>query len=119
MANVNLVDSNDIKVSQNNSNIGLNLVDRLDMINDTSGSNWQDMVKNKLDYCIANINTTKTNIETFINGGWYGVNFGFGIFSKTGNTYQLVWFSSDGIYYCRNVLGSGNYDYRNILWTNS
>ena len=112
MANVNLVDSNDIEVSQNNSNISLNLVDRLDMINDTSGATWQDMMKNKLDYCVANINTTKENVETFINGGWSGVNFGFGIFSKLGTTYQLVWYSSDGIYYCRNVFGT--YDYRNI-----
>ena len=87
------------------------------MFNDTSGSTWQDMMKNKLDYCTANINTTKVNTETFVNGGWSGVNFGFGVFSKLGNTYQLVWFSSEGIYYCRNV--AGNYDYKNILWTNS
>lgn len=97
-------------------NLNPNII-KLDMIDDTSGSNWQDMMKNKIDYCISNIDTSKTNIETFINGGWYGVNFGFGIFSKTGNTYQLVWYSTDGIYYCRNV--AGNYDYRNILWTNS
>lgn len=113
MANVNLVDSNDIEVLQNNSNIGLKLVDRLDMIHDTSGSSWQDMMKNKLDYCIANINTTKTNIETFVNGGWSGVNFGFGIFSKIGPTYQLVWLSSNATYYCRK-LGDGTYQYTNI-----
>lgn len=83
------------------------------MFNDTSGSTWQDMMKNKLDYCVANINTTKTNIETFINGGWSGVNYGFGVFSKIGTVYQLVWYSTDGIYYCRK-LGNGNYDYRNI-----
>lgn len=114
---VNLINSSDIEVSQNNSDISLNLVDRLDMINDTSGSNWQDMMKNKLDYCINNINTTKTNIETFINGGWYGRNYGFGVFSKLGAAYQLVWYSTDGIYFCRNV--SGTYEYRSILWTNS
>lgn len=115
MANVNLVDSNDIRVSQNNSNISLNLVDRLDMTNDTSGANWQDMMKNKLDYCINNINTTKENVETFINGGWYGVNYGFGVFSKLGsaNAYQLVWFSSNATYYCRK-LGDGTYQYTNI-----
>ena len=85
----------------------------LDMMDDTSGSNWQDMMKNKLDYCVNNINTTKTNYETFINGGWSGVNFGFGIFSKIGDTYQLVWFSSNAIYYCRK-LGDGTYQYTNI-----
>ena len=113
MANVNLVDSNDIKVSQNNSNISLNLVDRLDMANDTSGSTWQDMMKNKLDYCIANINTTKENVETFINGGWSGVNYGFGIFSKLGDTYQLIWTSSEAMYYCRR-LSNNTYQYTNI-----
>ena len=110
---VNLIDSSDIKVSQNNSDIGLKLVDRLDMIDDTSGANWQDMMKNKIDYCINNINTTKTNVETFINGGWSGVNYGFGIFSKIGNLYQLIWISINDIYYCRKS-GDGNYDYRNI-----
>lgn len=90
----------------------------LDLFNDTSGSDWKDMLKNKIDYCISNINTTKTNIETFINGGWSGVNYGFGILSKLGNVYQLVWYSTDGIYYCRK-LDNGVYDYRSILWTNS
>ena len=114
---VNLIDSSDITVSQNNSDIGLTLVDRLDMMNDTSGANWQDMMKNKLDYCINNINTTKTNIETFINGGWNGVNFGFGIFSKIETTYQLVWYSSNATYYCRK-LGNGTYEYKDMSGTN-
>ena len=114
---VNLINSSDITVQQTNNDIELKLVDRLDMIDDTNGSTWQDMMKNKLDYCINNINTTKGNIETFINGGWSGKNFGFGVFSKLGNAYQLVWFSNDGIYYCRNVFGT--YDYKSILWTNS
>lgn len=113
MANVNLVDSNDIKVSQNNSNISLNLVDRLDLRNDTSGANWQDMMKNKLDYCINNINTTKSDVETFINGGWSGVNYGFGLFSKLGTNYQLVWISSNATYYCRK-LSNNTYQYTNI-----
>ena len=110
---VNLIDSSDITVSQTNDDISLNLVDRLDMFNDTSGSNWQDMMKNKLDYCINNINTTKENVETFINGGWSGINIGFGIFSKIGNKYQLIWTSSNATYYCRK-LGNGTYQYTNI-----
>lgn len=90
----------------------------LDMIDDTSGSTWQEMMKNKLDYCVSTIDTNRNNVETFINGGWYAVNYGFGIFSKLGNIYQLVWYSTDGIYYCRK-LDNSTYDYRNILWTNS
>lgn len=113
MANVNLVDSNDIEVSQNNSNISLNLVDRLDMMNDTSGSDWKDMMKNKIDYCISNIDTSKTNLETFINGGWSGINYGLGIFSKIGNVYQLLWTSRDATYYCRK-LEDGIYQYTDI-----
>lgn len=110
---VNLINSSDITVSQTNNDISLNLVDRLDMFDDTSGSNWQDMMKNKLDYCINNINTTKTNCETFINGGWSGVNYGLGVLSKIGNVYQLVWYSIDSIYYCRK-LEDGTYQYGNI-----
>lgn len=110
---VNLIDSSDITVSQTNDDISLKLVDRLDMFDDTSGATWQDMMKNKLDYCISNIDTSKTNLETFINGGWSGVNYGFGVFSKTGPTYQLVWFSSNATYYCRK-LGDGTYQYTNI-----
>ena len=115
---VNLINSSDIKVSQTNNDISLNLVDRLDMFNDASGANWQDMMKNKLDYCINNINTTKTNIETFINGGWNGVNYGFGVFSKTENIYQLIWFSSNATYYCRK-LGNGNYEYKDMSITDT
>lgn len=110
---VNLINSSDITVSQTNDDISLNLVDRLDMIDDTSGANWQDMMKNKIDYCINNINTTKENVETFINGGWSGVNYGFGVFSKLGDVYQLIWTSSDATYYCRK-LGGGTYQYTNI-----
>lgn len=77
----------------------------IDMYNDTSGTDWKTLLKNKLDYCVDNINTSKTNAQVFINGGWSGVMYGFGIFSKInisgiGTTYQLMWISQDGIYYC-------------------
>lgn len=75
----------------------------LNLFNDTSGSDWQAMMKNKIDYCISNIDTTKNNKETFINGGWSGVNYGFGVFSKIGTTYQLVWHSQIGTLYCRKI----------------
>ena len=81
----------------------------LDLFSDTSGSDWQTMMKNKLDYCISNINTSKENMETFINGGWSGINYGFGIFSKIGTTYQLIWHSDYGSYYVRKI--GSNYDY--------
>ena len=114
---------NDMQVNGNlyladeNGEERINLQSSLNMFNDTSGSNWQDMMKNKLDYCISTIDTNRYNVQTFINGGWNEVNYGFGVFSKIGNTYQLVWFSSENIYYCRNM--AGTYDYRNLSWTGS
>lgn len=102
----------DLYLANDNGEDKINLQSSLNMFNDTSGSYWQDMMKNKLDYCIDTIDTNRNNAETFINGGWYGVNYGFGIFSKIGNTYQLVWFSSNATYYCRKI--GNNYDYTNI-----
>jgi hypothetical protein len=73
----------------------------LDMFNDTSGNSWSEMMKNKIDYCINNIKVTSTNKVVPINGGWSGVNYGFGLFSKIGEIYQLIWFSNNVIRYCR------------------
>ena len=81
----------------------------LDMFNDTSGSDWQAMMRNKIDYCIDNINTSKESTSAFINGGWSGVNYGFGIFSKIGTVYQLKWFSSNSTYYVRKIGSSYSY----------
>ena len=103
----------DLYLANDNGNDVINLQSSLNMFSDTSGSNWQDMMKNKLDYCISNIGGTKGTQQAFINGGWSGVNFGFGIFSKIGLTYQLVWFSSNATYYCRK-LGDGTYQYTDI-----
>ena len=100
------------RVTDNEQDI-ITLNNMLDMFNDTSGSDWKEMMKNKIDYCIDNINTTKTNAQTFINGGWYGVNYGLGMFSKTGPAYQLIWISSDATYFCRK-LGDNTYLYTNI-----
>lgn len=72
-----------------------------DTFNDTSGTDWQDMIKNKIDSAISNYNSSKTNTNGFIGGGWQGVNYGFGIYSKAGNQHMLIWFSSNHIYYCR------------------
>lgn len=81
----------------------------IDLFQDTSGSNWADMMKNKIDYCIANINTSKTNAMVFINGGWQNVNWGYGLFSKIDEYYQLVWISIYGVFYVRKI--NGNYEY--------
>ena len=83
-----------------------------DLYNDTSGADWQTMMKNKIDYCIANMDNTKNNTSAFINGGWQGINYGCGICSKTGSEYQLVWHSSDGVYYCKRV--NNTYTYKRI-----
>lgn len=115
--NANNLNKIENQLEQNTNDISItNHV--LDLFNDTSGSTWQDMMKNKLDYCVANINTTKTNIETFINGGWSGANFGFGIFSKIGTVYQLVWYSSNATYYCRKM-GNGTYQYTDMSITDT
>ena len=100
----------DLYLANDSGNDVINLQSSLNMFSDTSGSTWQDMMKNKLDYCIDNIDTTRQNAETFINGGWQGKNYGCGIFSKIGTTSQLVWFSQYEVYYCRK-LGNGTYDY--------
>jgi hypothetical protein len=72
-----------------------------DLYEDSQGSDYKEMLKNKLDYCINNIETKKANTSMFVNGGWGGKNYGFGFFSKIGTIYQLAWFSSWGTYYCR------------------
>lgn len=82
-----------------------------DMYNDTSGNDWQTMMKNKIDYCIANINTNKTYAMAFINGGWQGVDFGFGIYSKIGTMHQLVFYTFSNIFHCRYDSSTGNYAY--------
>lgn len=81
----------------------------LDLFSDTSGSSWKDMMKNKLDYCVSTMKTSKQNMETFINGGWSGVNYGFGIFSKIGTAYQLTWFTNDGYKYVRKIGSTYSY----------
>ena len=81
-----------------------------DWFNDTAGSDWQTMMKNKIDWCVSNIRGTGTTYEAFINGGWANKNYGFGLYSRIGSAYQLVWFSSYGTYYCR--IQNGTYTYR-------
>ena len=83
------------------------------LFNDTPGSDWKTMLNNKLEYCINNIHTNENNYMQFINGGWSGVNYGHGIFSKIGSVYQLSWLSSFGIYYVRKI--NDSYTYSNPL----
>ena len=87
-----------------------------DYYNDTAGTSWQDMMKNKIDYCINNGFVYGTNGMCFFNGGWSGVNYGFGIFSKIGAMYQLVWYSTDGIYFCRKDGIYNTYLYRYVTF---
>ena len=77
--------------------------------NDTSGSSWKEMMKNKLDYCINNIDLPATG-ETFINGGWSGQEYGTGLYSKLSGAYILVWFSMKGNYLVRKF--NNNYTYK-------
>jgi hypothetical protein len=102
---VNAIDMNEIKEVVNG------IIDKsIDMFSDTPGLNWKDMMKNKIDYCVANMDSSKENTSAFINGGWQYTNFGFGICSKIGSTYQLTWYSDIGIYYCRKIGSTYSYD---------
>lgn len=82
----------------------------LDLFNDTSGSTLKEMMKNKIDYCINNVGTNKSNFQVFINGGWSGRMFGFGLFSKIGSFYQLTWTCEQGTYYI--MKNGSNYSVR-------
>ena len=81
-------------------------------IQDTSGSNVKEMLRNKLQYCKDTI--PETHIETFVNGGWSGVNFGFGFYSRYGTTYHLLWYSTFGIFMIRQI--GNNYEYYQKGW---
>lgn len=95
----------------NNIENGIKSIDdKFLLSNDTAGSTWQELAKNKLDYCIANFNTSNTDDICFINGGWQGVEYGYGIFSKLGNIYQLTFYYLDAIIYARK-LDNGTYQY--------
>lgn len=92
------INATNLNAIQTNTENAINIYD---LFNDTSGNDWQDMMKNKLDYCIANMDSTKTNTSAFVNGGWAGEQYGFGFCSKIGSTYQLIWNCVDAIFYCR------------------
>jgi hypothetical protein len=81
----------------------LNNIIIIDKFNDTSGNDWKEMLRNKIDYCIPLF--TRENQTIILNGGWQNMNFGFAMVTKIGTVYQIVWFSSSGAYYCRK---SGN-----------
>ena len=88
----------------------------LDLYNDTSGADWKAFLKNKIDYCVANMDTTKPVTSMFINGGWAGVTFGNGIFTKINNIYTLTWFAEKGTYFC--IKDGTNYQYK-VLGNNN
>ena len=103
------VNATNLNTIQTNTENAINI---FDLYNDTSGSDWQTMMKNKIDYCIANMDNSKTNTTAFINGGWSTVNYGTGICSKIGSNYILFWyakFQTPEIYFCR--FDGTNYEY--------
>ena len=101
------VNATNLNAIQTNVEDAINI---FDLFNDTSGNDWKEMMRNKLDYCIAHMDSSKENTSAFINGGWASVVYGLGFFSKIGSFYQLVWFSNRGTYYC-NYDGI-NYEYK-------
>lgn len=81
-----------------------------ELYQDSPGENYEEMLRNKLDYCISNVDASKEYTMFFINGGWYGKNYGFGIYSKIAHIHQLVWHSPWGTYFCRK--SGDTYTYR-------
>lgn len=71
----------------------------LKSFNDTKGADYKEMLRNKIEYC-KTIVANKSRAQMFLNGGWSGINYGFGIYSKIGTIHQIVWFSSFGIHFC-------------------
>lgn len=113
--NASIPDINKVNYSDMNEIKGVinGIVDQvIDMFEDTLGSSWQEMMKNKMDYCVSHMNTTKTNTSAFINGGWRNNLFGLGMCSKIGVVYQLLWFSNRGTYYCEYNSNSHTYQYK-------
>ena len=89
---------------------------KLNNYNESSGTSTTNLLKNKLDWCIANIKIGEQGI-TFINGGWSQNSFGFGLFSKIANVYQLIYFDENFIGYCAK-LWNNNYIYKKIDMNN-
>ena len=71
----------------------------VDMFDDTSGSDWKEMLRNKIAYCKPKF--TRQNQSILLNGGWLNHNFGFAICTRIGTQYQIVWLCISGICYCR------------------
>lgn len=89
----------------------------LKSFDDTSGSDWKEMLRNKINYC-SNIVSDKSMAQMFLNGGWMNINYGFGIYSKIGTIHQVVWLSSSGIYYSK-LNSDGTYSYFRIGGTDN
>lgn len=73
----------------------------IDKFNDTSGADWKEMLRNKIDYCIPLF--TRENQTIILNGGWQTVNYGFAMVTKINTVYQIVWCSNFGMCYCRKM----------------
>lgn len=108
------INATNLNAIQTNAETAINNVDTelskaVDLFQDTIGTDWKNFLKNKIDFAIANMDNTKTNTSAFINGGWAGHNYGFGICGKININYLLVWYSSYGTYYC--LFDGTNYNY--------
>lgn len=80
----------------------------LDIYNNTSGSSRKDLLENKL--TVGRDNSTKANEIIMINGGWSGINYGYGIYSKIANDVDhFLYVDQNGIYTIREY--NNNYEY--------
>lgn len=112
--NNNYLDSSGIVKNREILNQYLNR--KIEYFNDTTATNINELLRNKMDLCSQQCQN-ETKCQMFINGGWSGKNYGFGMYSKIDGCQQLIWICTDGIYFCRKI---GNiYDsYKKVSFTN-
>jgi hypothetical protein len=84
------------------------LTEKLDYFNDTSGTDVKELLRNKISQVQTQLNGVGNGMM-FLNGGWAGVNYCFGIGSKVGVVIQVICFFNDNIFYAR--YDGGGYSY--------
>lgn len=91
------------------------LSEKLDTYEDSFGNDIYALLNAKLNLVSTKLSGV-TNGTMFLNGGWSGTDYGFGIGSKIDNVIQVTMFFSDGIYFAR--LSNNQYKYRKVAFQN-
>lgn len=75
---------------------------RIECYNDTSANDVKELLRNK----ISSIETQLANVTNgmmFLNGGWYGRNYGMAIGGKQGGSIIVFMLFHDGVYVARKL----------------